>query len=495
MRLSAHNILSLLLFILVALVVVACGNQSSDYPADLPPGAYQPDPLFTRFYQKNGGYERFRHAISTPYSNQRGEKFQFFETVLMVYDPIEDRVYFDDLGTQLAVRDLPVQDWTGRYASDGLIVGQFYIPPAFASLYLELGPELVGQPLTQPYMNFSKNRMEQHFANLGMYYTVDDPDRSVGLLNYGEVACESCDHLDMMMREGIIDFPFSMPSVYRGMDDLQISISLAGKLLQDPVPVNDGSTDVVFDHLAVYEEGGRLKIRPVPVMLGMKDPFLYAPLNYPDYFVFFEYHDGVGHNVFIFFDEYIQQNGGYQISGKPITKIGYAGGGSKAFRQCFENYCLDYLQAADGPQVRPVSLGEDYLEIASKDYVTEPKSAPNEEDGEDFSSKPRNLNPFTLLLWETHTVIDSTMPQTISVMVELENTPQPGKELILTVTYPDGQEESVLMPASGPDGVTSFTLEPIAGENGDLVYYEACLYVQNMEPACVQQSFLIWGNP
>ncbi|MGD2027234.1 MAG: hypothetical protein PVI99_05400, partial [Anaerolineales bacterium] len=90
MRLSSHNILVLLLFLLVTLLVVGCGSQEPLYLADLPSGAYHPDPVFSSFYQKNGGYDRFRHAISTSYTNQRGEKFQFYESVLMVYDPIED---------------------------------------------------------------------------------------------------------------------------------------------------------------------------------------------------------------------------------------------------------------------------------------------------------------------------------------------------------------------------------------------------------------------
>jgi hypothetical protein len=51
------------------------------------------------------------------------------------------------------------------------------------------------------------------------------------------------------------------------------------------------------------------------------------------------------------------------------------------------------------------------------------------------------------------------------------------------------------MPATDEDGLTSVTLEPIAGQNGELVIYEACLQIDRAESACVQQSFLIWGNP
>ncbi len=495
MKLIRIAIRMLLVALLVAIIFTACSIQAADQQADLPDGAYLPASVFSRYYNKNGGFDRFRNAISTTYTNPRGETFQFYETVLMVYDPIQDKIYFDDLGSQLGLRNLPIQEWNGPITQDGLMVGKFYIHPAFVSLYLELGPDMVGQPLTHPYYNFSRNRLEQHFENMGLFVTLDDAAQAVHLLSYGEVACESCSLNNVGPTESIIDLPVSLQSFFSQMDRFNISLSVSGEALTGPSAVNDGSSEVVFENMAFYEQDGVFRIRQVPVDLGLKDPNFFYPLNSP-LFAFYEVENGVGHNVLLFFDEYIQANGGYQVSGAPITELTAPDSGLQALRQCFENICLDYFPYVEGPTVRPVPLGDRYLAQAAPNYLSEEETAPQAADGEDFSSQPRNLNPFTLLLWENNTIIDSSTSQTIFVLVELENTPQKGKELILTVKFPDGHEEQALMPATGADGTSTYTLPPIQGDNGDLVYYEACLYAQSgVDPACVQQSFLIWGNP
>lgn len=495
MKLIRFAIRMILLGLFAAIVFAACSLQSADQTGALPDGAYLPASVFSRYYHKNDGQQTFGYAISTPFTNPRGEIFQFYETVLMVYDPIEDTIYFDDLGNQLGLRNLPVQEWTGAITQDGLTVGKFYIHPALVSRYLELGPELVGQPLTQPYINFSENRLEQHFENTGLYVRLDDPEETVGLLNYGKAACESCALAGDAPQEGIINVPVSLSAFTEAMRLNGLSISNTGEMLNGPLSVNDGSTEVVFEYMALYEQNGQFLIRPIPVLLGMQDPNVYYPLNSSS-FVFYEYYNGTGHNVLTFFDDYIQENGGYQNSGAPISEIMAPDNGAQALRQCFENYCLDYFPYIEGPKVRPVPLGDRYLAQMAQNYILDPAAPVQEDGGEEFSSQPRNLNPFTLLLWEGRTVIDSNTAQTVYVMVELENTPQVGKELVLTVEYPDGRVENLLIPATGEDGTASYTLAPIEGDNGDLVYYEACLYVQaDMEPACVQQSFMIWGNP
>lgn len=495
MKVIRFTIRMSLLALLVAVIFTACSLQRADEQTVFPDGAYATASVFQRFYNKNGGLERFGHAISTSYTNQRGEIYQFFETVLMVYDPIEDIIYFDDLGNQLEMRSLLVQDWSGPVSQDGLTVGKFYIPPTFTNLYLELGPDQVGAPLTEAYFNFSNNRMEQHYANMGFYYDLDDPEQTVKLLNYGEAACESCSLALENQKEGIVDLPATTQSYRDAMRVLNISVTNTGESLKGPLAVKDSSTELVFEYMALTEKDSVFSIRPLPRLLGMDDPNLYYPLNLNS-FVFYEIKNGTGHNVLKIFDTYIRENGGYQVSGAPITEIIEPDAGMQALRQCFENYCLDYFPYVEGPQVRPTPLGDRYLAMMEGNYVSDADPAGDENGNEDFSTQPRNVNPFTLLLWEGRTVVDSNTAQTIYVVVELENTPQTGKELVLTVEYPDGRVEQMLMPATAADGSSTYTLAPIQGENGDLVYYEACLYVQSgVDPACVEQSFMIWGNP
>jgi len=462
-------------------------------PENLPAGTYHPDPIFEQFYEKNGGFDFFGYGISTIFSDETGHKYQYFETVLMVYDPIREWIYFEDLGNQLGLSTLPVPAWTGESLDQGVLVGEYIVHPAFVPLYLELSPELVGAPITEPYLNLSRNHVEQHFENMGLYFLIEDPEKTVGMLEYGRLDCGGCrPQYYLEDRAGIIQAPLKDASFYPLMEEKQISISLTGEVVRGPALVVDGTTDLVFKHMVLFkDQNGELKIRPVPVMLGLQDDFLYSPLLING-MVFYEYHEGVGHNVFALFDEFVRQNGGYEVAGKPITEIIPMDQNTK-IRQCFENYCLDFLPDAAMAKVRPTALGEFYLEQVPPQYETPIGSSDSSD--KDYTSQPRNKSPFTLIGWENHTVVNSETPQTIFVMVSLQNTPQPNQEMMLKITYPDGAETTIKMPPTNEDGLTSITLEPIAGQNGELVIYEACLQVQGAESACVQQSFLIWGNP
>jgi hypothetical protein len=193
-----------------------------------------------------------------------------------------------------------------------------------------------------------------------------------------------------------------------------------------------------------------------------------------------------------FFDDYVHQNGGYQVSGRPITEIIPIDKDNGQYRQCFENYCLDYFDNATTAKVRPTPLGKKYLDELNHDFVL----PTGEQDGNgEYTTQPRNKNPFTLIAWEDHTVVNSSTPQTINVVVSLQNTPQPDKELTLKIIYPDGAETSIKLPATGDDGRTSITLEPIVGQNGELVFYEICMEVSDAGPVCAEETFMIWGNP
>lgn len=492
MRLSPlRTLLLLTLSLLLMLAFTACGGSRSSMPENLPNGTYMPDPIFAQFYEQNGGFDLFGYGISTLFSDQSGQKFQYFETVLMVYDPITDSVHLEDLGTKLHIQNLPVQAWSGSSLDGGLLVGEFFIHPAFVSLYLKLGPQFVGQPLTQPFVNLGRNRIEQHFQNLGMYFILDNPEQTVGLLEYGRLDCGGC-QANFSSRPGIIQAPLTDASIYRMMDEMQITANLTGEVVRE-AKLTDGSTDLVFENLVLQKENNELKIRPVPVMLDLQDEYLYPPLLING-IVFYEYQDGLGHNVLSFFDDYVHQNGGYQVSGRPITEIITIDKDNGQYRQCFENYCLDYFDNATIAKVRLTPLGEKYLDDLNHnfDLIEE-----NTDDGLDdtFTIQERNKNPFTLIAWEDHTVVNSSTSQTINVMVSLQNTPQPNKELTLKIIYPDGAETSIKMAATGEDGRTSITLAPIVGQNGELVFYEICMDVTDAGPICGQESFMIWGNP
>jgi hypothetical protein len=460
----------------------------------MPPGTYAPHPVFEEFYLENGGVNLFGYPVSTVFTNQSGKRFQYFETVLMSYDPLTDRISFEPLGLELGLDALPVMIWQGegRDGDDGLLIGEFRIHPAFVPLFLSLGPDRVGLPISDPFYNSGRNRMEQHFEAAGMFFLLNDPEETPSLLDYGLVACQNCRLQSTPRQENaVIQTPLTNTGFYNQMAWANISIGLTGEVLKGPAMALDGTTDLVFEHMVLYNQDGTLKIRPLPVLLGLKDEFYYAPISHPD--LIFRYIDGeVGHNVYRPFDTYIWENGGYAISGEPISEIIPLNRELQQIRQCFENYCLEYIPQNTGVEVRPVPLGNLYLENNLQSYVS---TKEHEDTGKIDNQGPRHVNPFTLIVWEHPTVVDSQTPETITVKVVLENTPQPGLIVTLKVTLPNGAEAFYEMPPTDENGTTSYTLTPVQGENSELVFYEACLQVQGETQLCVEQSFMIWGNP
>ncbi len=488
---TAKHALPIIILGVLALLLGACSGLELSGDETLPEGAYPTDTIFKRAYKKYGGVERLGYAISTAYTTENGERGQYYQNVLMVYDAIDQTVYFAPLGKRLGLQNMPVASWDGS-TEGGLMVGDHFILPAFASLYLSIGPEMVGEPLTDPFINHSQQRMEQHFANMGMSYSLNDPAKTVQFLPYGLVDCESCTDPDTQS-SAIINLPPTDAFFYNQMNAQGITITLTGDFIEGPALRLDGTSDMIFDHVVLYEQDGVMHFRNVPRALGFADEATYTPLNKPGVF-FYEIADGRGYDVFGVFDTYIRQQGGYEISGAPIAQITLLNAETQEVRQCFEHYCLDYNRVTQ--QVRPAPLGEEYLNQNAPLYEV-PKSGTNfENDAQsEGGTKARNKSTFTLISWESHTIVDSSTPQTIFVQVELLNTPQPNMELVLTVSYPDGHEETYIMPPTNESGMTSYTLNPVAGENGNLVRYSTCLTFADQSPVCMEQLFMIWGNP
>lgn len=493
MRSAFGRILIVALAILLALLATACGNLNTPNWDNLPAGTYAPHPVFEEFYLENGSIELFGYPISTIYTDQNGKRYQFFETVLMSFDPAREWITFEPLGLELNLDTLPVLVWNGegRDGDDGLIVGEFRIHPAFVPLYLSFGPDRVGLPISHPFYNPGRNRMEQHFEGAGMFYLLDDPEQTPALLNYGLVSCSSCRPQNNPRQNNAgIAIPLTNSSFYDQMRWANIPISVTGEPIKGPAEKAGGATELVFENMVLVIRDGALKIKKVPVLLGLKEESLYTPIAHPE-LIFFPIKGDGGHNIYRPFDEYIQENGGYAVSGAPISEIVPINRELNQVRQCFENYCLEYNPLYPEAVVRPIPLGQLYLEQVSPVYVG---------DKENSETPPENLNtrhlsPFTMIVWEHPTVVDSQTPETISVKVVLEETPQPGLTVQLKVTLPDGAETTYEMPPTAEDGTTSYTLSPIQAENSQLVFYEACLQVQGETQVCVAESFMIWGNP
>jgi hypothetical protein len=483
------------LLLAIGIVLSACGSGITGGTSGLPEGTYPVDPVFQDFYDTHGGVDVFGYAISSSYTTVQGRRGQYFETVLLVYDANTQTVFFESLGNDLDLGQLPVYTWNGP-TEGGVFVGEHFIHPDFASLYLSLGPELVGQPLTDPVENLSQNRIEQHFESMGFYIDLNDPNATASLLFYGRMHCGGCNSQRPLTENAIVEPMLADRALYSRMKEMGISLTTAGNLVQGPLTRYDGTKDIIFDYLVLYEQDGSLGIRNVPELMGLKENQMYYPS--PDnIFVFYEIADGGGFNVLYLFNDFILEHGGYQVSGQPISSLSRLNANTEELRQCFQHYCLDYNPAGN-PVVKPVPLGELYFQGNQTEYV-QPKIGSENESG-DFGdgsggTKVRNQTPFTLIAQEDHYNIDSQTQQVLTFWVKLQETPQPGMNLVLKVTYPDGHEEMVSLSPTDQEGKTSQTLAPIAGQNGSLVRYEACLSYGDLPPACVEQVFMIWGNP
>lgn len=92
-------------------------------------------------------------------------------------------------------------------------------------------------------------------------------------------------------------------------------------------------------------------------------------------------------------------------------------------------------------------------------------------------------------------MIPPTQKQEIGVVVYENGQALSGIEPDLIVYLPDGRRKTLFMFATDQAGQTSLTLDPIEGENSEIVEYEVCIRRMGAEKFCVRDSFVIWQTP
>lgn len=471
--------------LIVALAVTACGRVNAPLTSPTPYGAYEIDPIFWSYFRRKGGVEEFGPVLTTLFSNSSGEKLQYLESGLLVYDPSENRFYFAPLGLELKLGEPPE---SGVSRPGDLIINGYRVHPGLSGYYLDLGRDLVGAPISNPHYNYAKNRLEQHFENLGLYYQLDDPERIPHLLSYGLLACSSCQTYPSS-ESARIQQPITDGLFLNYIHSNGIPTDLLGDIVHGPALRIDGTTEMIFEHLALLGRDGYIIIQPIPQELGYSNGELFAEIDNP-MVEFIPIQDNYGHNVLIEFHNFIQVNGGYAVSGLPTTELYPLNLETEVIRQCFTNCCLDFYPNAIEAKVRPAQLGNEYFLRNNHIYVpTSHVDAPID------SISPRASVPFTLHVWESTSAINSKTPQTISAMVFSQGVPQPNQNLELYIAMPDGGQKLYYLPITNENGRTGITIEPISGENGSLIQYQVCLGIEGQESICAKHSFMIWGNP
>jgi hypothetical protein len=456
----------------------ACGSDSSGNSSDDSKGTYPVDALFREYYQDLGGKDRFGPAISKKFEEDKIQ-CQYTVSALMCHNPLEtgaERYYLAPLGRSLILSPASAEQTSAVY-------------PDFLPIYKALDKyDAVGATLTGVNYNYEQQRVEQYFSNLGFYHRFDDPHGAVYLLPYGAYACNSectykvaeADRIDPQVAN--IDTPFGTSLERMG------GSQTFGRPLTHPYETEGGNLEQVYENAVVYAPANDLSdihLKPLPKLLGMVTTNPGVKVYGADQnMVFYATSGELGYHVPVIFDQFISLHGGLEISGNPITDP-YSDPESGIPRQCFENYCLDYHGEAEAEyKIRMAPLGTRYL---------------SEIQGENEEVMTRYVysNETVLMqVTEGEAQVGSNEEQLISITIlqKEDQSPITNVDTKLTLTIPDGEQESYLSSATGADGKTTVNIPAHPKlKTGDLVSYKVCLNVPSDNPICVYDSYLIWN--
>lgn len=478
-----QHIIACILAIIALTAVTACtAPVQSNPPPDT--GITDIAPVFREFYKLLGGKDLLGPAISGlfDYENRR---CQYTHNVLMCYDPLAkdiERFSLYPLGRLLA---LDAANSSSEKLAASVFVDGFPIYDEFLDLYEQFqGPLYAGKPLTAARTNYLQNRIEQYFENVGFYRLLDDPSGKAHLLALGGYLCDlDCrynpqNNPGAILRTGgsEVEQPFLTSLVRMG------GLSVFGQPLTLPFVAPDGNVEQVYENAVLYAPSGDFsspRLRPVPQTIGIPP----TPLGLDGEkqgMVFYEIENGLGFHVPEIFDRFIAQHGGREISGPPIQALEMIK--DQYFRQCFQNYCLDYdHQAPETLQVRMATLGPAYLETMQIDPALIVR----------FVYSPETV---TLQASESHTHQPPGESQWIEVHVlrKLDESPIPEVEGFVRLHLPDGSEWVTRFPPTNAAGAARVEIPPMDLPNSSVISYEACLNVPSEERICVDGSYLIW---
>ena len=352
--------------IIISIYLVSCGSllvgelnqvQSSSRLVPNPEIA----PVFRAYYEHHGGEDVLGKAI-TQLQMLNGREYQYTEKGCMLFDP-------NGLG-ELRFELAPL----GMFIGSGHLINgfqsardnanrNFAIFDEFLPFYNQLGGEdFVGKALTGVRLNSYYKRYEQYYDNLGFYRSLSSPPEEVKLLSYGIWICQdACTTSPPASSK--VDIKYDGVPTFSDFFT-SYSLKLTGYPLTDAYETPDGSIEQVFESVILSMRSNTQS------EIELKD--LHGVLNLPRHpqskaselpeMIFFEIEAGKGYDIPAFFYEFIQDHGGFDLSGKPISRLRQQGDNIR--HQCFEKYCLIYdLNLPEGDRVQPEMLGYSYREI------------------------------------------------------------------------------------------------------------------------------------
>jgi hypothetical protein len=459
-------------FIFLSILLAACGSSDMSGSNNR---VYGIDKSFRDFYKKMGGVEVLGPVISEVFFWEENQ-CQYTENTLMCFNQNLSQnqgYFFFPVGAMLGGNT----SLNGNTSNTALEVYEGFMP-----LYQKLGGEpITGRLITPVRYNLQEKRIEQYFENIGFYCQMSDSDEKIQLLAYGAYTCnEKCKFTarqgaGVNVNANTVSMPFlSFIKRFEHLDAF-------GEPLTAPIEIQPGLIQQVYQN-AVFIGNPALPetihLLDVPVRLGVKQdqpgPQLY---NLDDNMVFYVVNSPNGFHVPSVFDQFIIQHGGRELSGSPLCEV-YEDGDH--IRQCFQNYCLDFLPGSQ--EVKMVPLGEEFLQTMNIQT-------------EQVVHFEYTAQTVTILIQEksSHVPLNEEQELQIQVLRTENRTPLQNIAAKLKITLPDGNEYFYDVPATDQYGISKIAIPAIKRvQNGSVLTYSLCLNVPGDEPLCVKDSYLVW---
>ena len=342
-------------------VLVACGLNNNDGNQNTTIN-YEIDPTFREFYQHLGGSDILGEPIS-PVLMVVENKGQFTKKAELIYMPHANTSELFDLaglGSIIGIKEPPVSnpEQPGVLYSNGHVIFSDFVP-----LYEKIGSRFVGKPLTEVRYNPYYKRYEQYFEKLAFYRLEGTLSDKTKLLNYGNWFCyQGCE--GNRRDEATIDKTFKVAPPFVDFVN-EKGILFTGFALTDGY-INNDKYEQVFENLVLVVDPGKtngVELRHISEKLNLLPSEMTEPKSNGDY-IFYAIENQKGFNIPSILWEYIQNHGGIEIIGEPISSFVHID--NHRYRQCFKNLCLIFDETQDVTRiVKPEPLGYSYRELYS----------------------------------------------------------------------------------------------------------------------------------
>jgi hypothetical protein len=263
--------------------------------------------------------------------------------------------------------------------------------------------------------------------------------------------------------------------------------TVIGAPLTQPYIASDGMEEQVYENAVIYaapNDLGHAKLRKLPILLniiqGTPGPQKY---DSSQGVVFYPVDGKNGFHVPLDFDKFIASHGGLDYSGQPIMEVYQYD--ATTYRQCFEDYCLDYRSdATDGQKVKMAPLGSQYVKQVggTSGNVPQPLTISSETVALQASVESQQIGPGD--------------EQKIDILVVRKDNQQPVTNIKadLTITLPDKSQYTASFPETGPDGRASLLIPALNNlSNGQILLFQVCLNNDGEQAVCSSGSYLIWS--